>query len=109
MEFRIEFARRAERALDEAYDFIANDSVSHADQWYFEAKEAVLSLKHYPARCGFAYENDLVDFELRQLVFGKRSGRYRILFTIDSELRVVHIIAIRHSAQDTLGQDNLKL
>ncbi len=45
-----------------------------------------------PTRCSLAPENDLLDQPIYQLFYGKRSSRYRVLFTIEGEnLLVLHI------------------
>lgn len=36
----------------------------------------------FPERCAFAQENAFFPEDIRQLLYGKRSGVYRILFTI---------------------------
>ena len=50
------------------------------------------SLASFPERCSYAPENGLIEPEIRQLVFGRRQGAYRALFTIvDDEVRILHI------------------
>jgi hypothetical protein len=43
--------------------------------------------------------------ELRQLLFGRRRGVYRILFTIDGQTVTIH--RVRHAAQDRLSPDDV--
>jgi hypothetical protein len=58
---------------------------------------AIQSLERMPCRCSLAFENDLFDEELRQLLYGRRGRVYRILFTIQDDQ--VHVLFVRHSAQ----------
>lgn len=63
--------------------------------------DALNSLTESPERCGLAPENDAVEPEIRQLLYGRRSGVYRALFTITGrEVRVLHI---RHAAREALA------
>jgi hypothetical protein len=56
------------------------------------------TLAHFPQRCELAPENKLVESEIRQLIFGRRRGAYRALFTIvGNEVRVLHV---RRAARD---------
>ncbi len=66
---------------------------------------ALNSLTEFPDRWGLAPENDAVEPEVRQLLYGKRSGVYRALFTLTGqEVRVLHI---RHAARTTLTAEEL--
>ena len=49
-----------------------------------------------------APENDFFEIEIRQLFYGKRIGRYRILFTIERDN--VHILHVRHGARRQLQE-----
>lgn len=64
---------------------------------------AVDSLAEMPRRCGLAPEAGELGFELRQLLYGRKRGRYRILFII--ERRTVKILHIHHSARQPLAPD----
>ena len=63
--------------------------------------KAVLSLQHNPDRCGLAPEAEWYPGQLRQLLYGKRKGVYRILFEIQGE--TVYILRVRHGSQALLG------
>ncbi len=59
-----------------------------------------------PARCPLAPENDEFEEEIRELLYGKRQHRYRILFTIRGE--TVIVLHIRHGAREHLkGEDEV--
>ena len=56
--------------------------------------EAIASLARLPKRCPLAPENKSFPSEVRQLLYGRRQYRYRILFTIEGD--TVVILHIRH-------------
>jgi len=57
-----------------------------------------------PKRCPLAPENEYYPEEIRQLLYGRRQGRYRILFTI--EQRTVTILHVRHGAQRYIHEED---
>ena len=62
--------------------------------WFFRLEEAIASLSEMPHRCPLAPENREFPFEVRQLLYGRKPHRYRVLFTIDGD--TVVILHIRH-------------
>ncbi len=90
----------AEAELEEAYQWIARDAPQAAARWYNGLVEAIDSLKSLPERCPLAPENDAFDEDIRQLLYGKRRYKYRILFTIVGQR--VHVLHIRHGARQYL-------
>jgi plasmid stabilization system protein ParE len=87
----------AQQAIEEAYFWFSNDSASKARQWLEGIYKAILSLETMPYRCSLAYENSLLEQEIRQLIYGKGSNTYRILFTVIDDS--VQILFVRHAAQ----------
>ena len=91
--------------LDEAYQWISEQAPDAAARWFNGFDEAFQTLSKLPERCGLAPENDVVEPEIRQLLYGRRSGVYRVLFTITgSEVRVLHI---RHAARQTMTAEEI--
>ncbi|MBN2023869.1 MAG: type II toxin-antitoxin system RelE/ParE family toxin [Pirellulales bacterium] len=86
--------------LDEAYQWIREQAPEAAARWFNGFVEALNSLITSPERCGLAPENDAVEPEIRQLLYGRRSGVYRALFTITRN--EVHVLHIRHAARQTM-------
>jgi plasmid stabilization system protein ParE len=60
-------------------------------------------LDQFPARCSLAPENEHFTQEIRQLLHGPRNDVYRILFTIQGD--TVHVLHVRHGAQQHLTED----
>ncbi len=91
--------------LDEAYRWIAQQSPENAAQWFNRFLEALSGLEQFPDRCGIAPESEHFDQEIRQLLYGRRSGVYRALFVIRSD--EVHVLHIRHAAQNAMTPEEL--
>jgi plasmid stabilization system protein ParE len=91
---------RAVRDIDEASGWIAERSPESAERWFNAIEAEVYSLAQFPERCPKAREDGQFRYELRQLVFGRRHGRYRIIFTIRKN--VVHVLHVRHGAKPAM-------
>lgn len=87
----------AQKAIEEAYFWLSNDSSRKARRWLEGLYQTIFSLENMPYRCSLAYENDFFDEEIRQLIYGKGRNTYRILFTIVDNS--VQIIFVRHATQ----------
>ncbi len=58
--------------------------------WFHRLAIVIDSLSELPERCHRAAEADDLGLELRELLFGRRRGTVRILFTIQPALVRVH-------------------
>lgn len=105
MTYRLVIETRAIRDIDKATGWIASHSHERAEKWFDQIESAILSLAHFPNRCPPARENGRFRHELYQLVYGKRRGRYRIIFTIQGD--VVHVLHIRHGALPSMSRAEL--
>jgi plasmid stabilization system protein ParE len=101
----VRIAAQAWAELDEAFGWLHERSPSAAARWYERLMEAVQSLETNPERCGVAPEEEWYQGGLRQLLYGKRRGVYRILFEIRG--RTVYVLRVRHSAQALLEPGEL--
>ena len=97
MNYRVILQPRASRDINEAIEWLAGHSQQVAFRWFNGLQDVLSSLTDHPERCALAPESDLFPNPVRELLFGKRRGTYRILFTIESE--EVHVIAVRHGAR----------
>ena len=83
-----------------------NRSVEQADRSYHGVHKSISSLLKMPERCGHAAEADLLDGDMRQLLFGiGRRPTHRIVFTFSD--KVITILRVRHSSQDALNREDL--
>lgn len=105
MAFAVHITRKALREIDEALEWLSEQSRPAATRWHARLQEAIQSLQENPHLCGLAPECEWYPGELRQLLHGKRRRAYRILFEIHDD--VVYILRVRHSAQDLLEPGDL--
>jgi plasmid stabilization system protein ParE len=80
-------------------------ALSAAGRWHSQLMKRIDTLERQPGRCRLAAEAEELDLELRELLFGKRRGVYRILFVIDG--RTVNILHIRHAARRSISSSDL--
>jgi len=102
--YRIVLQPEAFEGMETAYEYIEQDSPERAHRWAAGLMDAIDSLKTFPERCPHAPENEFFPQEIRQLLYGKGRGVYRVLFTVSGD--VVSVLHIRHSAQQTLEPES---
>ena len=95
--YQVHITAKALREIDEALEWYAVLSLRTAVKWYVNLKEAVRDLGADPERCELAPENEWYPGELRQMLYGKKRGTYRILFEIVGD--TVYILRVRHSVR----------
>jgi plasmid stabilization system protein ParE len=104
MKYRVEITSEAESEIKEAYLWIHRDSPASAARWRQGMLAAVRSLSQQPTRCQLAPESAYFKQEIRQLLYGKRGGIYRVLFVIGE--KAVSILHIRHAAREFLQPES---
>jgi plasmid stabilization system protein ParE len=102
--YQVRITGRARADIDQAVAWLANRSERAARHWHAALREKVLSLEEHPERCPLAAEAESLGLPLRELLFGKRSGVYRILFTVEGES--VNVLHVRHAARDWLRPED---
>jgi plasmid stabilization system protein ParE len=107
MNYRVEVAQTAKRNAMEAFEWLRERSPVHATRWFNGLAEAVAGLAVMPKRWGLARERRHFNEEIRQALYGRRGGVYRILFVV--RVDVVHVIHIRHAARLELSPDEVRL
>ena len=58
--------------LNEAYQWAAQRAPAAAARWLDRFQHSLQTLSHHADRCPLARENEKVDVELREFLFGKR-------------------------------------
>jgi plasmid stabilization system protein ParE len=102
MKYQVEITDPAWFELQEAYDWLAERAPTAALRWRAGLLAAIETLESSPQRCGVAPESEHLDREIRQLLYGKRNNKYRILFEIRA--KTVVVLRVRHGARRTLGE-----
>lgn len=89
MAYRVDISLPALADAEEAYLWVKYQAPESAGNWYEGLMQAVFSLENFPTRCPIASESADLGSEVRQLIYGKRSTTYRILFSIEENLTTV--------------------
>ena len=100
MKYRVIIQPPAATNMDEAYRWIAERAPDSAVKWFKGLEAALQTLTDFPQRCPLADESRAFGMEIRQFVYGKRVGVYRVLFTIVQD--AVHVLHVRHGRQRRL-------
>ena len=56
---------------------------------------------HFPLRCLRAPENEVLPFEVRQLLYGRKPHVYRVIFSLESE--TVYVFHIWHGRRKPIS------
>lgn len=103
MAFRVEISAEAESDANSILDWLLSE---HAGEtgilWFLALDHAITSIATFPERCPLAPETGRFPFEMRQLLYGRKSHAYRILFTIEGD--TVEILHIRHGRRKPFSE-----
>lgn len=105
MTFRVIVTEKAKGDLRHYFSVAAEHAPETAARWLDRFEASLQTLSSNPERCATAPEDDLVDQTIRQLFVGKRTGRYRVLFTIMGDDVVV--LHIRRGTMDRAMKEDL--
>jgi len=92
MAYRIRFARRAARDLDQLYDSINAPESEAAVRWFLKLQETIGLLASSPRMGMVTHEHAL----RRQLVYGNKPHFYRVIYEVDDAAHLVTVLQIRH-------------
>jgi plasmid stabilization system protein ParE len=101
MAYRVEVSRRAERDIEEAFEYIYSRAPRNAIRWRGALQRRLQALETNPERFGLAPEDEAAKANVRQLLY----GRYRILYTVRE--KTVFVIPVRHGARLFLTGDDI--
>lgn len=106
MRYRLLLTDKALADIDSALDWFREQKATTAGQrWFTALWKALDRLESRPERCSPAVEAEDVGRDVRELLFGKRRGVYRVLFELRDN--TVCILRIWHSARDAFTADDL--
>ena len=98
MSYRVVFTARARADVIEQFRYLVDRSPSAAARWYTGIEKAIAKLGTLPERHPIAPdESDHLSITLRQLLYGRRPGVFRILFSIEGDTVTLH--CVRHCAR----------
>jgi plasmid stabilization system protein ParE len=100
--YRVIIQPRANQDIQRIAYWLRGQSQSSgvALRWARAIRAKIATLKNNPCRCPIDPDSDAYGEETRMLLYGKRRGVYRVLFTIEDDK--VHVVTVRHSAQQQL-------
>ena len=92
MRYLVRLTPAAVSEAEQLYEWLLDNAPERGPRWYNGLIDKIHSLARYPRRCPRAPESESFQEEIRQLIYGKRSGVYRILFRVaDDTVEVLHI------------------
>ena len=98
MTYRVVFTARARADVIEQFHHLVDRSPAAAARWYTGIEKAIAKLGTQPERHPIAQdETDQLGITLRQMLYGRRPGVFRILFSIEGDTVTLHYV--RHSAR----------
>jgi plasmid stabilization system protein ParE len=96
--YRVVFTPTARTDVLHAFHWIAERSPDAADRWLSGLEKAIGKLSTFPERHPVAgEESEQFGFAVRQMLYGRRRGIYRVLFSVRDETVYLHYA--RHGAQ----------
>ena len=106
MAYRVHLTDKALADADATVLWLQQQGASAAAQrWFSSLWTAIDTLESHPGRCPRTPEAEDIGREIRELVFGKRRGTYRILIEVRD--RTVYVLRIWHSARDAFTAGDL--
>lgn len=98
MTYRVVVTAKAKADAVEAFRWFAEQSPTAAAHWYAGLEKALVKLDQNPERHPIAEdESERFGFIMRQMLYGRRRGVYRILFSVEGDLVILH--SVRHSSR----------
>ena len=107
MTYQVKLTAYAKGEIESAYLWHKRYDSSYADSWFRGLMNTIATLQEKPLRCSLARENDDFTEEIRQVIYGKGSNRYRIIFMVEGNL--VYILSVRHGSKSSLDFNPLDL
>ncbi len=98
MTYRVVFTFRARADVIKQFNYLADRSPDAASRWYTGLDKAVARLSALPERHPIAEdESEQLGTPLRQMLYGRRPGVFRILYSIDGDVVTIHYVRHRRS------------
>ena len=107
-EYQIEITDVADMEIESVYITWMRFGQKSADQWYAGLTKALENIAQFPRGFALAKDSDKLGGNVRQMIYGKGSAAYRILYRViepgDGDPGVVRIVRVRHAARRLIGE-----
>ena len=109
--YKVRLTPLAEKDAYAAYDYIREITPEKVEKWLEELFAAIRTLSELPTRCLLIPEAKELGYQARQLLYGKRTSTYRIIFDIQEESEEgprVRVLRIRHGSRDRITAEDIR-
>ena len=111
MAYAVRLTAPAEADAAQAFEWIREVTPQRAERWLQALFAAIMTLAEMPARCPLIPEAEEIGHPARQLIFGRRTAAYRIMFDIEDESPEgprVRVLRVWHGARAAVTAEDLE-
>lgn len=108
MSYKLIIQPQAEADIEFIYRYIAAFSLMSARKWRAGIFSSIVALSVMPSRCPVIPESKDFEYEIRQLIYGKNTSCYRIIYHVVEDSKEVRILTIRHASRQPLNIEDLE-
>lgn len=106
MPYRVILTDKAEADVDAILKWFHDHQATAAGgRWFAKLMSLLETLEVHPERCPLAKESDEVGVEIREILLGRRSYKYRLFFRITG--KTVIILRLWHSSRNSITREEL--
>lgn len=106
MLYQVSYTTKAVADINSILEWFDAQSAKEAgDRWFIELHAKIETLEHQPQRYSIVPELSMPEVELRELLFGKRANKFRVIFRIHHDR--VFVLRIWHGARDQIKYEDL--
>ncbi len=110
MAYKVSLTGPAENDAYAAFERIHEVAPDGAEKWLRGLFAVIATLAEMPTRCPITPESDEMSHPTRHLLYGKRTGVYRIIFDIEDESEEgprVRVLRIWHGRRDAITAEDI--
>lgn len=106
MTYRVVLTDKAEADVESALKWFHDQRATEAGgRWLAQMMAKLATLESHPERCSLAVEAAELGEEIRELLFGRKRFKHRLLFRIVG--KTVQILRVWHSSRDAITGSEL--
>lgn len=105
MAYAVRLTARAEADAYHAFEYIRQIAPGGAERWQRDLFGAIQTLTEMPKRCPLIPEAEAAGHTVRHLLYGNRTGTYRIIFDAEEDSKEgprVRALRTWHGARDSI-------